>query len=165
MSRLVLTRFPAYTEPNELASVPICNLPQERVLLETETTLAFFDAYSPPGLAAGCRVAQGTAFCARPGDIVYSFADGAVQGFGTAQTHCYTSPRPDKFGHIGQAWNEVGWRMDIDFQPFTDPIPPPHATHAGHRADIGCQVVHRSSVSPFTSSGLILTKMDADHRN
>ena len=25
-----------------------------------------------------------------PGDIVYSFADGAVQGFGMARTHCYT---------------------------------------------------------------------------
>jgi putative restriction endonuclease len=59
-----------------------------------------------------------------PGDIVYSFADGAVQGFGMARTHCYTSPRPDEFGHIGQAWNEVGWRVDIDFQPFTDPIFP-----------------------------------------
>jgi putative restriction endonuclease len=59
-----------------------------------------------------------------PGDIVYSFADGAVQGFGVARTHCYTSPRPDEFGHIGQAWNEVGWRVDIDFQRFTDPILP-----------------------------------------
>lgn len=59
-----------------------------------------------------------------PGDIVYSFADSAVQGFGMARTHCYTSPRPDEFGHIGQAWNEVGWRVDIDFQKFTEPIHP-----------------------------------------
>ena len=60
-----------------------------------------------------------------PDDIVYSFADGAIQGFGMARTHCYTSPCPDEFGHIGQAWNEVGWRVDIDFQKFTDPIFPP----------------------------------------
>jgi hypothetical protein len=59
-----------------------------------------------------------------PGDIVYSFADGAIQGFGMARTHCYTSPRPDEFGHSGQAWNEVGWRVDIDFQRFTKPISP-----------------------------------------
>ncbi|MGI8603170.1 MAG: HNH endonuclease [Verrucomicrobiales bacterium] len=59
-----------------------------------------------------------------PGDIVYSFADGAVRGFGVARTHCYTSPRPDEFGHIGQAWNEVGWRVDIHFHRFTDPIVP-----------------------------------------
>jgi len=65
-----------------------------------------------------------------PGDVVYSFADGAVQGFGVARTHCYTSPRPDEFGHIGQAWNEVGWRVDIDFQKFTEPIFPPQHMQA-----------------------------------
>jgi putative restriction endonuclease len=65
-----------------------------------------------------------------PGDIVYSFADGAVQGFGIARTRCYTSPRPDEFGHIGQAWNEVGWRVDIDFKKFTEPILPPQHMHA-----------------------------------
>jgi len=59
-----------------------------------------------------------------PGDIVYSFADGAVQGFGVARTHCYTSPRPDEFGHVGLAWDERGWRVDVDFQKFTDPILP-----------------------------------------
>jgi len=59
-----------------------------------------------------------------PGDIVFSYADGVVKGFGIAQTHCYTSPRPDEFGHIGQAWNEVGWRVDIDFLPFVNPIQP-----------------------------------------
>lgn len=65
-----------------------------------------------------------------PGDIVYSFADGAVQGFGVARTHCYTSPRPDEFGHIGQAWNEVGWRVDVDFHEFTPPILPTQHMHA-----------------------------------
>jgi hypothetical protein len=65
-----------------------------------------------------------------PGDVIYSFADGAVQGFGMARTPCYTSPRPDEFGHIGQAWNEVGWRVDIDFQRFTEPILPTQHMHA-----------------------------------
>ena len=64
-----------------------------------------------------------------PGDIIYSFAGGGIQGFGLARTHCYTSPRPDEFGHIGQAWNEVGWRVDIDFQAFTDPIRPMQHMH------------------------------------
>jgi putative restriction endonuclease len=59
-----------------------------------------------------------------PGDLVFSFADGAIQGFGMARTHCYTSPRPDEFGHIGRAWNEVGWRVDIDFQRFPKRILP-----------------------------------------
>lgn len=60
-----------------------------------------------------------------PGDIVYSFADGAVQGFGVARTHCYTSPQPDEFGHIGLAsWDIKGWRVDVDFHRFTEPILP-----------------------------------------
>ena len=47
-----------------------------------------------------------------------------------ARTHCYTSPQPDEFGHIGQAWNEVGWRVDIDFQKFPTPILPPQHMQA-----------------------------------
>jgi putative restriction endonuclease len=66
-----------------------------------------------------------------PGDIVYSFADGAVQGFGVARTHCYTSPQPDEFGHIGLAsWDIKGWRVDVDFQRFTEPIEPTRHMHA-----------------------------------
>ena len=67
-----------------------------------------------------------------PGDLVFSFAFGAIQGFGTAKTHCYTSPRPDEFGHIGQSWNEVGWRVDVDFTPIPEPLQP-----ALHMAAIG----------------------------
>jgi hypothetical protein len=53
-----------------------------------------------------------------PGDVVFSYADGVIQGFGIAQTHCYTSPRPDEFGHIGEVWDEIGWRVDVNFVPI-----------------------------------------------
>jgi putative restriction endonuclease len=65
-----------------------------------------------------------------PGDIVYSFADGAIQGFGIARTQAYGCPRPLEFGQAGMAWNEVGWRVDIDFQKFTEPILPTQHMHA-----------------------------------
>lgn len=65
-----------------------------------------------------------------PDDVIFSYADGAVRGFGMARTPCYTSPRPDEFGHIGQAWNELGWRVDVDFQRFTPPIQPAHHMQA-----------------------------------
>jgi putative restriction endonuclease len=65
-----------------------------------------------------------------PGDIIYSFADGAIQGVGVSRTHCYRSPQPLEFGKAGQAWNEVGWRVDIDFQKFTEPILPQQHMHA-----------------------------------
>ena len=48
----------------------------------------------------------------------------AIRGFGIARTHCYTSPRPDEFGHIGEVWDKVGWRVDVDFQQFAAPARP-----------------------------------------
>jgi putative restriction endonuclease len=59
-----------------------------------------------------------------PGDIVFSYAGGVVQGFGIAQTHCYTSPRPNEFGHIGEAWDEVGWRVDVKFNRIIPTLRP-----------------------------------------
>jgi putative restriction endonuclease len=59
-----------------------------------------------------------------PGDIVFSYAGGVIQGFGIAQTHCYTSPRPDEFGHIGEAWDELGWRLDVNFNNISPTVRP-----------------------------------------
>jgi len=59
-----------------------------------------------------------------PGDVVFSYAGGVIQGFGIAQTHCYTSPRPNEFGHIGKAWDELGWRVDVNFKPITPTVRP-----------------------------------------
>jgi hypothetical protein len=50
-----------------------------------------------------------------PGDLIFSYAAGVIQGFGIARTHCYTSPKPDEFGHIGDAWDQIGWRVDVTF--------------------------------------------------
>ena len=59
-----------------------------------------------------------------PGDIIFSYAGGMIQGFGIAQTHCYTSPRPNEFGHVGEAWDEVGWRVDVNFNRITPTLRP-----------------------------------------
>ncbi len=58
----------------------------------------------------------------RPGDLVLSYAGAAVQGFGFAKTHCYSCPRPDEFGKVGEAWISTGWRVDVDFQRFSSPF-------------------------------------------
>lgn len=52
----------------------------------------------------------------RPGDVVFSYAGGQVRGAGKARTHCYTSPRPNEFGRIGEAWDFTGWRVDVAFE-------------------------------------------------
>ena len=69
-----------------------------------------------------------------PGDIVFSFADGKIHGFGVAQTHGYTCPRPLEFGQAGMAWNELGWRVDVNFQKFTVPILLTHHMQATYLA-------------------------------
>jgi putative restriction endonuclease len=56
------------------------------------------------------------------GDIVFSFANGAVQGSGFAQTYCYSCPKPDDFGKVGDAWDKSGWRVDVDFRKFPKPL-------------------------------------------
>jgi hypothetical protein len=60
----------------------------------------------------------------RPGELVFSYADGEIKGVGLARSHCYTSPRPDEFGHIGEAWDGVGWRVDMRFMAAPTPIHP-----------------------------------------
>ncbi len=59
-----------------------------------------------------------------PGDLVFSYADGALQGSGLATSYCYTCPQPEEFGYIGLAWDLVGWRADVEFTPFTRPVYP-----------------------------------------
>lgn len=58
----------------------------------------------------------------QPGDLVLSYANAAVQGFGFAMTHCYSCPRPDEFGKVGAAWDLKGWRVDVNFQKFESPL-------------------------------------------
>lgn len=60
----------------------------------------------------------------RPGDLVFSYADALLQGVGIARSHCYTCPRPDEFGHVGELWDIIGWRVDVKFHPFIKPFRP-----------------------------------------
>jgi len=46
----------------------------------------------------------------QPGDLVYSYANAGVQGFGFATTHCYSCPKPDDFGKVGDA----EWGQPVD---------------------------------------------------
>ena len=56
------------------------------------------------------------------GDMVFSYANAAVQGFGIADTYCYSCPRPDEFGRIGESWDRGGWRADVEFKRFPTPF-------------------------------------------
>src|SRR5947209_14103583 len=81
-----------------------------------------------------------------PGDVTFSYAGGVIRGFRIASTHCYTSPRPDEFGHVGAVWDSVGWRVDLNFTPTAPPVRP--AEHMESLAHVLSQ-----RYSPINASG------------
>jgi len=60
----------------------------------------------------------------RPGDIVLSFANGLIKAIGITNSYCYEFPKPTEFGNAGSNWNDIGWRIDVAFKEFTNPIRP-----------------------------------------
>lgn len=56
------------------------------------------------------------------GDLVFSFASAHLQAVGVAKLPCYSCPRPNEFGKIGEAWDQRGWRVDVQFQRFQQPL-------------------------------------------
>lgn len=50
-----------------------------------------------------------------PGDLVFSFAGTRIRAFGLARSYAYESPKPSEFGAAGRNWDEVGWRVEIEF--------------------------------------------------
>lgn len=70
----------------------------------------------------------------QPGDIIFSYANAQLQGFGYVKTYGYSCPMPDAFGQVGEAWDARGWRADIDFKKFENPVRP--ADYSGRIAPL-----------------------------
>jgi putative restriction endonuclease len=64
-----------------------------------------------------------------PDDLIFSYASAALQGLGAATSYCYDCPQPQEFGHLGQAWDTIGWRVDVAFSSFTRPVAPKSHLH------------------------------------
>lgn len=60
----------------------------------------------------------------KPGDVVFSYAKKMIRAVGFVQAPCYFYPRPEEFGKVGIAWNELGWRVDVRFERLATPIAP-----------------------------------------
>jgi len=50
-----------------------------------------------------------------PGDVIFAFADTYIGAIGIAQSYCFESPKPTEFGTIGQYWENVGWKVRVQF--------------------------------------------------
>ena len=59
-----------------------------------------------------------------PGDVIFSFADTFIRAIGIAKSTCYECPKPHEFGAVGAYWEQVGWKVEVEFRPLSQPIRP-----------------------------------------
>ena len=59
-----------------------------------------------------------------PGDIVFSFVDTTIAAIGIARSYCWESPKPQEFGSAGQNWEDIGWKVRVEFVPLLHRIRP-----------------------------------------
>lgn len=59
-----------------------------------------------------------------PGDLVVSFVDTRILCIGVAQSYCWESPKPAAFGTAGRNWENVGWKVKVQFTALQNRIRP-----------------------------------------
>jgi putative restriction endonuclease len=59
-----------------------------------------------------------------PGDLVLSFVDTRLVAIGIAKSYCWESPKPTEFGTAGQNWEDVGWRVRVEFTQLLHQVRP-----------------------------------------
>ena len=95
-----------------------------------------------------------------PGDVIFSFADTRIRAIGIAKSHCYECPKPLEFGTVGMNWEQVGWKIDVEYQSLSNPIRP-----VEHMATL--QPLLPARYSPLSANGhgsqsVYLTTVPAD---
>ncbi|GAA5082842.1 HNH endonuclease [Lysobacter panacisoli] len=60
----------------------------------------------------------------RPGDIVFSYADGFIGDIGHVSEAASISPKPTEFGNVGSYWSNEGWLVSVYFNPAPIPLRP-----------------------------------------
>ena len=60
----------------------------------------------------------------QPGDVIFSFADAAIQAIGTISTTCLEGAKPTEFGTTGENWEAQGWLVRVDWKKLTAPLRP-----------------------------------------
>jgi putative restriction endonuclease len=59
-----------------------------------------------------------------PGDLIFSFMDTRILAVGIAQSYCWESPKPLEFGNAGQNWENVGWKVKVNFTELANKVRP-----------------------------------------
>ncbi len=95
-----------------------------------------------------------------PGDMVFSFADTLIRAIGIVRAYAYEAPKPLEFGSAGAYWDNIGWRVDVQFKELVHQIRP-----AEHMQVIGKLLPGK--YAPLQKSGkglqnMYLTRVPAD---
>src|SRR5271166_6431940 len=72
--------------------------------------------WSPKRNANGARSRAG-----RP-DLF--FHEPRILAIGIAQSYCWESPKPIEFGNSGQNWEDIGWRVKVNFTELNNKVRP-----------------------------------------
>jgi putative restriction endonuclease len=59
-----------------------------------------------------------------PGDLIFSFMDTRLLAVGIAQSYCWESPKPQEFGSAGQNWENIGWKVTVQFTELENKVRP-----------------------------------------
>src|SRR5258707_431640 len=59
-----------------------------------------------------------------PGDLIFSFMDTRILAVGIAQSYCWESPKPLEFGNAGQNWENIGWKVKVNFTELANKVRP-----------------------------------------
>lgn len=59
-----------------------------------------------------------------PGDVVFSFVDTRIVALGIVVSYCWENPKPREFGLAGQNWENIGWKVKVDFRQLTHQVRP-----------------------------------------
>ena len=59
-----------------------------------------------------------------PGDLIFSFMDTRILAIGIAQSYCWESPKPQEFGTAGQNWENIGWKVKVNFTELANKVRP-----------------------------------------
>jgi hypothetical protein len=60
----------------------------------------------------------------RPGDTVFSYANGRIGAIGQVIEAASASPKPTEFGPVGDYWANEGWLVGVYFTPAPKPLQP-----------------------------------------
>ncbi len=81
-----------------------------------------------------------------PGDLVLSFEGTYIRALGIVTSFCFECPKPADFGSAGPNWDDIGWKVDVQYRDLISRLRP-----VDHMAVIGPRLPER--YSPLQASG------------